>query len=433
MSETIAPSKLSPELWKKLGPEQQASLTRQREWLLRGRPEQITPPGDWPVGILLAGRGFGKTRTGAEDVAAFGCNNANSRIAIVAPTASDARNVCIEGESGLLACLPKICVANYNRSHPAELTLWNGTIYTCYSAAEPERLRGPQHHRAWCDEVASWLEAEAWDQLLFGLRLGDNPQAVVTTTPKPKPLIRDIIKTPGAMITRGNTFDNASNLPAATLARLKERYEGTRLGRQELYAELLEDVEDALWNASEIDAQRMRLAPDMKRIVVAVDPSGTKGGGSGDDIGIIVAGLGTDGRFYVLEDASCNLSPDGWAKRVKQAYDHWDADRVVAEKNFGGAMVESVLRTAAGARDLPIRMVTASRGKVARAEPIAALYEQEKVSHVGHFKDLEDQLCAMTPAGYMGEGSPDRADAMVWALTELHKPRRPTIADPGVL
>ena len=300
-----------------------------------------------------------------------------------------------------------------------ELVLWNGTIFKTYSATEPESLRGPQHHRAWGDEVAAWPEPETWDQLLFGLRLGADPQAVLTTTPKPTPLIRSIMKTPGAMVTRGSTFDNEQNLPAGTLARFRDRYEGTRLGRQELYAELLEDIEGALWNAGEIDKQRKAAKPELKRIVVAVDPSGTKGGGAGDDIGIVVVGKGVDGRYYVLADASCNLSPDGWARQVAQAYEAWNADRVVAERNFGGAMVESVLRTAAGARELPIRMVTASRGKIARAEPIAALYEQEKVSHVGEFKELEDQLCAMTPGGYVGEGSPDRADALVWALTEL--------------
>ncbi|MEH6685537.1 MAG: terminase family protein [Qipengyuania sp.] len=413
-----------------LPPQLQAAVTARSKWLSQARPDQVTPPGvDWPIWMALAGRGWGKTRTGAEDVAWFGCAHAETRIAIVAPTIGAARDVCVEGESGLLSVLPKVCVKTWNRSM-GELVLWNGTIFKTYSATEPETLRGPQHHRAWGDEVAAWPEPETWDQLLFGLRLGANPQAVLTTTPKPTPLIRGILKTEGAMITRGSTFDNEANLPAGTLARLRDRYEGTRLGRQELFAELLEDIEGALWNAAEIDRQRVRAMPDLKRIVVSVDPSGTKGGGAGDDIGIVTAGIGMDGRYYVLEDASCNLSPDGWARRVKQTYDKWEADRVVAEKNFGGAMVESVLRTAAGAGDLPVRLVTASRGKIARAEPIAALYEQEKVSHVGEFKALEDQLCAMTPGGYVGEGSPDRADALVWALSELSgKKARPSLIE----
>jgi phage terminase large subunit-like protein len=252
---------------------------------------------------------------------------------------------------------------------------------------------------------------------MFGMRLGDYPQVVATTTPKPTPLIRAIVRTPGTMITRGSTFDNAANLAEGALARLRERYQGTRLGRQELFAELLEDVQGALWTTEMIEACRQRAVPELQRVVVAVDPSGTKGGGAGDDIGIVVAGKGVDGRFYVLEDASCNLGPDGWARRVVMAYDRWSADRVVAEKNFGGAMVEAVLRTAA--QHLPVHMVTASRGKVQRAEPVAALYEQEKVSHCGELTALEDQMCAMTGAGYVGEGSPDRADALVWALSDL--------------
>lgn len=364
----------------------------------------------------MAGRGFGKTRTGAEDVAWYGMQNAGTRIAVIAPTFQDARDTCIEGESGLLAILPKTCVETYNRSL-GELILWNGTRYKLFSASEPERLRGPQHHRAWGDEVAAWPDPMAWDQMLFGLRLGKNPQAVATTTPKATPLIRKIVRTAGTVITSGSTFDNSDNLPEGTLAHLKERYQGTRLGRQELYAELLEDVPGALWTAGLIDQHRLRGAPSLTRIVVAVDPSGTKGDGGGDDIGIVVAGKADDGRFYVLEDATCQLSPEGWAKRVLTAYDRWEADRVIAEKNFGGAMVEAVLKTAS--KNLPIKMVTASRGKVIRAEPIAALYEQGRVSHVGEFNDLEDQMCAMTGAGYVGEGSPDRADALVWALTEL--------------
>jgi len=298
-----------------------------------------------------------------------------------------------------------------------EMTLFNGTKFTLYSADAPERLRGPQHHRAWADEVAAWPEPETWDQLTFTMRLGTNPQIVATTTPKPTPLIRRMAKSPGTMITRGTTFDNAANLPEGTLAHLRERYEGTRLGRQELNAELLEDVQGALWTVGMIDGHRQRFAPDLRRVVVAVDPSGTKGDGKGDDIGIVVAATGTDGRFYVLEDASCQLSPDGWAKRVAQVYEKWKADRVIAESNFGGAMVQAVLRTAN--KNLPVKMVTASRGKVVRAEPVAALYEQGKVSHCGEFSAMEDQMCAMTGYGYVGEGSPDRADALVWALTEL--------------
>ncbi len=417
MSTGTTPSQLSPERLTGLPPQFRAAATARAQWLSRARPDQLTPEGNWPIWLALAGRGWGKTRTGAEDVAWFGVQNAGSRIAIIAPTFQDARDTCVEGESGLLAVLPKACVETYNRSM-GELELFNGTRYKLFSATEPERLRGPQHHRAWGDEVAAWPEPSTWDQMLFGLRLGAIPQVVATTTPKPTPLIKRIMATPGAMITRGSTFDNSANLPAGAIERLRERYEGTRLGRQELYAELLEDVQGALWTAAMIDAHRLRAAPDgLRRIVVAVDPSGTAGGGQGDDIGIVVAGTGDDGRFYVLEDASCNLSPDGWARRVVETFGKWNADRVVAEKNFGGAMVEAVLRTAS--KNLPITMVTASRGKIARAEPVAALYEQGKVSHCGTFHALEDQMCAMTGAGFVGEGSPDRADALVWALSAL--------------
>lgn len=416
MLEATTPSQLSPEHLTALPPKLRAAAAARAQWLSRARPDQVTPAGDWPIWLALAGRGWGKTRTGAEDVAWFGVQNPLSRIAIIAPTFQDARDTCLEGESGLLSVLPSECVDTYNRSL-GELILFNGTRYKLFSAAEPERLRGPQHHRAWGDEVAAWPDPAAWDQMLFGLRLGTRPQVIATTTPKPTPLIRRIVNTPGAKVTHGSTFDNAENLADLALAQLRARYEGTRLGRQELYAELLEDVQGALWTTQMIEACRRQNWPDLRRVVVAVDPSGTKGGDEGDEVGIVVAGKGTDDRFYVLEDASCRLSPDGWAKRTAHCFRRWNADRVIAEKNFGGAMVEAVLRTAA--RDLPIKMVTASRGKIVRAEPIAALYEQDKVFHCADFAGLEDQLCRMTGAGYVGEGSPDRADALVWALTEL--------------
>lgn len=378
----------------------------------------MTPPGNWPLWLALAGRGWGKTRTGAEDVAWFAGQNAGTRIAIVAPTAADGRDVCVEGESGLLSIIPKPCVETWNRSL-GELVLWNESRFKIFSADAPERLRGPQHHRAWCDEVGAWdPSSDAFDQLSFGLRLGTHPQIVATTTPRPTTLIRRIAKMPGAMITHGSTFDNSANLPAGTLAHLRARYEGTRLGRQELNAELLEDVQGALWTADLIDSTRLRVAPEgLQRVVVAVDPSGASGKGDGDDIGIVVAAKGTDGRFYVLQDATCNLSPEGWARRVVEMYERWKADRVVAEKNFGGDMVRSLLQNVA--KNLPVTLVTASRGKIVRAEPVAALYEQGKVSHCGTFNELEDELCAMTGAGFVGDGSPDRADALVWALSDL--------------
>ena len=390
----------------------------------------------------MTGRGWGKTRVGAEDVGWYGLDNAGSRIAIVAATFADARDTCIEGPSGLLTVLPTICVEAGNRSL-GELILTNGTRYKLFSAEEPERPRGPNHHRAWCDEAAAWSEPETWDQVQFGLRLGTNPQAVVTTTPKPSPLIRALTKRPGTIITRDSTFDNSANLAPSALAGLRDRYKGTRLGRQELHAEILIDVPGGLWTVDMLDGERAQAGEavstaiyrgetiEMVRIVVAVDPSGTKGDGKGDDIGIVVAGKGTDGRFYVLADLTCQLSPAGWARRVIDAYRTFKADRIVAERNFGGAMVEAVIRSAS--KDAAFKEVTASRGKSARTEPVAALYEQRKVSHVGSFSALEDQMTSMTASGFVGQGSPDRADALVWALTELTGRQAPYLPNYGNL
>lgn len=366
---------------------------------------------------MLAGRGFGKTRLGAEDAIWYAACNPGAQIAAVAPTHSDVRGTIFEGVSGLIACAPPELIADYNRSNQ-ELRFTNGALIRGFSAEKPDRLRGPQFHRAWADEQAAWQYPEAWDQLMFGLRLGSAPQVIVTTTPRPTPLIRALAKDERTHITRGSTFDNAAHLAPDALIRLRERYEGTRLGRQELYAEILDDLPGALWSRNNFDQHRVAEALEMRRIVVAVDPSGTGGSSDdGDSIGIVVAGLGIDGRAYVMADRTCKLSPDGWGKRAVQAYREFRADRIVAERNFGGAMVEHVIRTVD--RRVSYKEVTASRGKVARAEPVAALYEQGRVSHVGGLPELEDQLCLIGPEGFAGEGSPDRADAMVWGLTEL--------------
>jgi predicted phage terminase large subunit-like protein len=383
------------------------------KWLATARPKQITPDGNWRVWLVLAGRGFGKTRLGTEDIAWYGATNPNSQIAIVAPTFNDVRGTCFEGVSGLLACLPPALVADYNRTRQ-EIRLHNGTLYRGFSADTPDRLRGPQFHRAYCDELAAWQYPEAWDQLMFGLRLGTNPQVIVTTTPRPTELIRALAKDPHTHVTRGTTFENAANLAPTAIAALRERYDGTRLGRQELYAEILDDVPGALWTRSMI---RTGEIPELARVVVAVDPSGASGSGEGDNIGIVVAGRGIDGRFYVIEDATCNLPPAGWARRAVERYRAHNADRIVAERNFGGAMVESVIRTAD--RNVPVKLVTASRGKAVRAEPIAALYEQGRVTHARGLDLLEDQMMQFTLTGYVGPGSPDRVDALVWALSEL--------------
>lgn len=386
------------------------------KWLATARPTQIAPGGDWKTWLVLAGRGFGKTRLAAEDAWWYAACNPGHQIAIIAPTHNDVRATMFEGVSGLIACMPPEVIADYNRTNH-ELRLINGALIRGFSAEKPDRLRGPQFHRAYSDELAAWQYSDAWDQLMFGLRLGDDPRVIVTTTPRPTPIIRKLAKDGKTRITRGSTFENAANLAPSALTALRERYEGTRLGRQELNGEILDDVPGALWTRDIIDAARIDKAPELVRIVVSVDPAGSSGEDQGDSIGIVVAGIGVDGRGYILADRTCRLSPAGWGRRVVDAYAEFRADRVIAEKNYGGAMVEHVIRSAD--RNVPYRGVTASRGKVARAEPVAALFEQGRVSIVGGMAELEDQMCSFAPSGYVGEGSPDRADAMIWAISDL--------------
>lgn len=393
------------------------------DWRFWARPEQLEPEGSWLKWLVLAGRGYGKTRVGAEQVRSWACGETPlsagryRRIALVAETAADARDVMVEGESGILQCHPPDCRPLYEPSK-RRITWPNGAIATLYNGSEPDQLRGPQHDAAWCDELAKYQYAQdAWDQLQFGLRLGDSPRQVITTTPKPIPVLKAIIADEATVVTRGSTYENRSNLAPAFFHTVIKRYEGTRLGRQELNAEILDDVPGALWTRGMIDGSRVNVAPEMRRIVVAVDPSGTTGEDNGDSIGIVVAGRGVDGRGYVLADLTCSMSPAGWGRRVVDAYRTHRADRVVAEKNYGGAMVQHVIHTAD--RNVAYRGVDAARGKSVRAEPIAALYEQGRVSHVGAFPDLEDQMVSFTSDGYLGGTSPDRADALVWALTDL--------------
>ena len=325
----------------------------------------------------------------------------------------------VYGDSGIASVFPdhqkpKI-VANPN----VQITFHTGAVALGYNATQPDQLRGPQFDAAWCDELAKWKKArETWDMLQFGLRLGERPKVLVTTTPRPIPVLREIMARKNTIVTTGSTFDNAANLASSFIEEIRDRYEGTRLGRQELFAEVLDDLAGALFTREMFENHRVKVAPEMQRIVVAVDPSGTAGASDdGDSIGIVVAGKGVDGRGYVLADRTCKLSPDGWGRRAVAAYHEFGADRIVAERNFGGAMVEHVIRTIDPKASY--KEVTASRGKVMRAEPVAALYEQGKISHLGGLEALEDQCCLIGPDGFIGEGSPDRCDAMVWALTEL--------------
>lgn len=383
-------------------------------WDLWARPSQLPPEGAWRVWLLLAGRGFGKTRSGAEFVREQVYRGNSKRVALVAPTAADARDVMVEGESGLLAISPKRERPFYEPSK-RRLSWPNGAVATLFSADEPERLRGPQFDLAWCDELAAWRYPAAWDMLMMGLRLGINPRVVVTTTPKPIPLIRALLKAPDCVVTRGSTRENADNLAPAFLGAILAQYQGTRLGRQELEAELLEDMPGALWTRDAIERSRVAAAPAMRRIVVAIDPAASSGD-EADETGIVVAGLGEDAHGYVLADLSGRFRPHEWAARAIAAYHAHCADRIVAEVNNGGEMVEATLRMLDAS--VPYKPVHASRGKMMRAEPVAALYEQGRVHHVGGFPALEDQMCVFAGSA-SGGASPDRLDALVWALTEL--------------
>ena len=391
-------------------------------WRSWARDPQKPPPGDWRFWLILAGRGFGKTRAGAEWVRAQVLAG-RERLALIGPTAADVRDVMIEGESGILAVSPLDDMPVYQASR-RRLRWPSGALAFVYSAEEPERLRGPQHDGAWADELAAWKKPqEAWDQLQFGLRLGPDPRCVITTTPKPLPILRQLIADPAGIVTKGSTFENRAHVPPAFLAQIVRRYEGTRLGRQELHAELLLDAQGALWPYETILGCRVTGAPDLQRVVVAVDPSGSNGDDDGDLQGIVVAGLGVDGRGYVLADQSCRQSPQGWGRRAIEAFDAFAADRIVAEKNYGGEMVRFTLQ--AVRKTAPVVLVNASRGKMLRAEPVSALYEQGRVSHVvadltnNPLAELEGEMRHATSTGYVGEGSPNRLDALVWALTDL--------------
>lgn len=383
------------------------------DWQFLARPDQLPPAGDWRTWFIRTGRGWGKTRTAAEWVRDQVANHGRRRIALVAATAADARDVMVEGQSGLLSCYPDAERPLYEPSK-RRITWPNGAIATTYSADEPERLRGPQHDAAWADELAAWKRArEAWDMLMFGLRLGANPQTVVTTTPKPLSLLREIEESPETVTTTGSTYANAANLAPVFLSKILRRYKGTRLGRQEIEGERLDDIPGALWSRQMIEDARVSVLPPLKRVVVAVDPAVTSGEDS-DDTGIIVGGLSYDGHVYVLDDATCHTSPDAWARTVVAAYARHQADRIVGEVNNGGELVETVLRTVDAS--IPYTAVHASRGKRVRAEPVAALYEQGRVHHVGEFVELEDQLVCWVPDA---ADSPDRLDALVWMVTEL--------------
>lgn len=540
-----APNKVRSRWLQNLTPEAAARI--KWDWSFWARPNQLAPSGDWRTWLVLAGRGFGKTKLGSEWVRSLVETKRARRIALVAPTAADARDVMVEGASGILNVCPPWCKPIYEPSK--RRIVWpNGAIATTYSAEEPDRLRGPQHDFAFCflgntqitlsngqtkeiqaiqagdsvltrdgarkvlvsrrtqesakvyqltlsdgrsivgtaehpifcrgkwiplamlqpgdllcalaskrapgliairvrsvtplytthpvydltvegaheffangilvhncDEIAAWRYPETWDQLRFGLRLGTNPQTLVTTTPRPTELIRNLARDKSTVVTKGTTYDNYENLAEGFFEDIIARYEGTRIGRQEIYADILDDLPGALWQRSNIDKYRVIDAPSsLAQIVVGVDPAVTSGESS-NETGIIVAAIGTNHQGYVLDDYSCKDTPDGWARRVVKAYKEYKADYIVAEVNNGGDLVESIIRTIDP--NVRYKKVHASRGKVVRAEPVAALYEQGKIHHVGTLAALEDQMCLYTPLDY--PGSPDRVDALCWVFTEI--------------
>ena len=380
------------------------------DWRHWAREKQLAPEGDWTAWLVLAGRGWGKTRTGAEWFRHGAEARPGGRGMLLSSTPADARDVMILGTSGIMSVCPPWNRPIYEPSKRI-LTWPNGFIAVIRSAHNPEAVRGPEHHIAWPDELAAWPATKgraAYDNMMFGLRLGENPQVCITSTPKPVPLIRELITDPNTAITKGSTYENEHNLAPSFLSTILAKYEGTNLGRQEIHAELLDESEGALWTRSLIDETRVTKFPDLVRIVVGVDPSGGLA-----EIGIVGAGIDKKGHVYVLCDVSLRGSPREWAEAVVTEYWRYKMDRVIAERNYGGEMVESTIRMVDP--NVSYKGIYTTRGKLIRAEPVAALMEKGKLHLVGHFPALEGEMTNWVP----GESSPNRLDAMVWAVSEL--------------
>lgn len=405
-----------------LSPEHTAIFNARAAWFKTARKEQVPDFSDpaKSIWLYLAGRGAGKTRSTGEDSWFYCAANPGVRWAVITPTYADLTRITFEGESGFKYTIPPSILVGgkfetaYNKT-AQKLTFKNGSIIQGYSSESPDRLRGPQHHGATCEELAAWVNLqETWDMLRMGLRLGKRPLTLIATTPRPLPLIKELVSREDVIAVRGSTFDNKANLAPSFLKELEKRYAGTRLGRQELDAEILEDTPGALWSRNLI--RYVEAEPELRQVIVAVDPPAST---SGDECGIIVAGLDDHDNVYVLEDLSGGgMSPEQWAIRVIKAYRRWDADRVVAEVNQGGDMVEAVIRQVDP--NVSYQSVRAKRGKFKRAEPAAALYEQGRVFHLCRSKNLEDQMCNFTANGEaVGYDSPDRVDALVWSIHYL--------------
>ena len=383
----------------------------QYRWSLQARDKQKLPPGEWFTWLISAGRGFGKTRTGAETVRIW--KEHYPIIHLVGATAGDVRDIMVEGESGILNISPDYDRPTYEPSK-RKLTWNNGAKAILFSADEPDRLRGPQCYKAWADELAAWRYPEAWDQLNMGLRLGDNPQVIVTTTPRPTKIIKELVKDKTTHLTNGTSYENKDNLSPQYFHKIIKKYEGTRIGRQELMAEILEDIEGALWKQELIERYRVDAAPEIKRGIVAIDPAVTSNKDS-DETGIIVAGIGYDNHCYIFADKSGRYAPNKWARIALYEYSNRMLDQVVGEANNGGDIIRDLIRSIDPG--VNYKSVHASRGKTTRAEPIVGLYEQGKIHHVGVHEQLEEQMTTWNAAE--GEKSPDRVDALVWAVHEL--------------
>jgi phage terminase large subunit-like protein len=401
---------LQPSSWTPSLKSEYAAEVRYR-WSLNARPSQLIPAGDWTVWLIKTGRGWGKTRAGAETVRIW--KEHYPIITFIGATAADARDIMVEGESGILRVSPPWDMPKYEPSK-RRITWKNGSYALIFTADEPDRLRGFQSHAGWCDELAAWRYGqETWDMFMMGLRLGTCPRVIATTTPRPTKMIKDLLKDPNTIVTSGSTYENIKNLAPAFLNTILKKYEGTRLGRQELNAEILEDIEGALWTMRLIDQGRVKRAPELIRLGVAIDPSVTSNKDS-DECGIMTGGIDATGEIYILEDLSGIMSPLTWAGKAIDTYHSQKADKVVAETNNGGDLVETVIHQID--KNVAYEGVWASRGKVTRAEPVVAMYEQQRIHHVGSLPKLEDEMCTWVPK----EGkSPNRIDALVWLVSYL--------------
>ena len=431
----LLPLKQQQKILNSFSPEE--TIAYSTDWSRWGRPNQQSPQALLDhiksVWLLLAGRGFGKTRTGAEFVRSLVDSGKYGRIALIGPTAADTRDVMVEGESGLLSIFPPGKLPLYEPSK-RKVTFYNGSEAHLYSAQEPDRLRGPQHHAGWADEIAAWRrQQDTWDMFEFGLRLGVHPLAIVTTTPKPTKFLKALVADEDTHVTKGKTTDNKANLSKQFIKRVIRKYEGTRLGRQELDAEILDDNPNALFNRSDIEKGRLFEAPILARIVVAIDPAVTSNEHS-DATGLVACGIDYDGNGYLLDDKTLKDDVTVWAKTAVDLFDTLEADLIVGEANNGGDLIENVIRQAEKHPDrattarVAYSKVTATRGKAIRAEFLTLLYEQGKIHHVGTFPELEDEMCEFDPT-LANQDSPNRMDALVWAFTELftHKIELPSV------